>query len=400
MLGLLLAFVLPCLFVTAAWIAARSDSRGAAVCGIAFGGIVVAFPFLSLPLYWTSVAMLLVGLVLGLTRSSAVVFRAATAAILAVVFAVFFVRGLYRLHELQITRRTYPVQSLAGRLAYETKHAETTAGEGRVPTSSEVERNLIRAEEQAPLLSYRQMQLKSLHALTTDEFIMSPGFGVGRMRRVSHVIVGRPENPPIPQPVPTELASSADATASLDPPVELRRNDALRHAVMDAAGDMHRRSVADFLSPERFGYVKSREHVVGFEPHQLASTPQLSADVAGVENEWRIARLELVGLLKHDEPRVYVSPYLPRMDELQDAPSRPLDNFEMRALVVLRNDTDTVVDERPDVLRMLGSLRADKSCLECHLVRRGELLGAFSYELLQKRPAANPRIKTGGVPAT
>jgi hypothetical protein len=47
---------------------------------------------------------------------------------------------------------------------------------------------------------------------------------------------------------------------------------------------------------------------------------------------------------------------------------------------------DFVIDDNDDRIRMVGSLRAGKNCLECHSVRRGELLGAFSYELVPTRP--------------
>jgi len=82
----------------------------------------------------------------------------------------------------------------------------------------------------------------------------------------------------------------------------------------------------------------------------------------------------------------YVSKNLPQMDELRDAQTRPLDDFEQHALDRLRSDEDLVIDDAPNRIRMVGSLRAGKDCLECHSVRRGELLGAFSYELIGGRP--------------
>ena len=95
-------------------------------------------------------------------------------------------------------------------------------------------------------------------------------------------------------------------------------------------------------------------------------------------------RLELVSLLKFDEPRVYVLDHLPRMDQLShnNAPTRPLNSFESEALQKLRADEDIVVSFQETKYRMLGSLRAAKKCLDCHSVQRGDLLGAFSYDLL------------------
>lgn len=44
-----------------------------------------------------------------------------------------------------------------------------------------------------------------------------------------------------------------------------------------------------------------------------------------------------------------------------------------------------MIEESPDRLRMLGSLRTTKQCIECHSVRRGELLGALTYELVPEK---------------
>jgi len=110
--------------------------------------------------------------------------------------------------------------------------------------------------------------------------------------------------------------------------------------------------------------------------------------------DWTVAKLELVSLLKHSEPRVYVSTQLPRMDQLKDAPTRPLDPFESRSLEQLRTAQDLVLEQRASDVRMLGSVRAGKNCLQCHNVTRGDLLGAFSYEL--RRTNAVPEKKTPG----
>jgi hypothetical protein len=95
---------------------------------------------------------------------------------------------------------------------------------------------------------------------------------------------------------------------------------------------------------------------------------------------------EPVSLLKSKTPAVYVSKVLPRMDELKDARTRPLTEFEAAALAKLRAGED--LDSRSSLNRihLLGSVRALKQCLECHNVQRGELLGAFSYELMRVPP--------------
>jgi hypothetical protein len=145
---------------------------------------------------------------------------------------------------------------------------------------------------------------------------------------------------------------------------------------------LHEVSRNDFFDPNGFGGVVEPKRTAGFIEHAMHISPR-----EGLEDRdaWLIDRLELVSLLKFDEPRVYVLDHLPRMDQLSsdDVPTRALDEFEKASLEKLRTDEDLVVREQDGVHRMLGSLRAAKQCLECHSVKRGELLGAFSYVLLR-----------------
>jgi hypothetical protein len=94
-----------------------------------------------------------------------------------------------------------------------------------------------------------------------------------------------------------------------------------------------------------------------------------------------VRTLDLVGLLLHDEPRVYISEELPRMDKLRGAPTRPLDAFERQALRTIEDGDDLVAVRDGPVVRMLGAIRSTKQCLTCHGGERGDLLGAFSYTL-------------------
>jgi hypothetical protein len=68
------------------------------------------------------------------------------------------------------------------------------------------------------------------------------------------------------------------------------------------------------------------------------------------------------------------------MDELRDAPSRKPRAFEASAVTRLRNGEDLVTHQNSSQLFVVGSLRAGEQCLDCHQGRRGDLLGAFSYE--------------------
>jgi hypothetical protein len=132
-----------------------------------------------------------------------------------------------------------------------------------------------------------------------------------------------------------------------------------------------------FLNPTEFGFGKDRTSIFGFRPHQFRHD-------ADAPTRWQVARLELIGLLKYNEPRAYVSEHLPKMDELREATTRTLDNFEQRAISTLASGEDVVVQEVADRMSMLGSIRAAKQCVHCHQVQRGELLGAFSYKLVRR----------------
>jgi hypothetical protein len=133
-------------------------------------------------------------------------------------------------------------------------------------------------------------------------------------------------------------------------------------------------SVLDFANPRGFGYFKDRRHVAGFESHRFSRVPE-------PEPRWAVRRLELVSLLLHDEPVVYISDHLPEMDKMHNTPTRPLDRFERFALDELGWGEDLFIAEAGDRLRMLGAIRAARQCVACHGGGRGDLLGAFSYTL-------------------
>ena len=98
-------------------------------------------------------------------------------------------------------------------------------------------------------------------------------------------------------------------------------------------------------------------------------------------------------MLKHEQPQVYQSKNLPNMQELETVPTRSLDGFESAALNKLRGGEDLIVSTGSHEIRMLGSLRAAKQCMECHQVDRGTLLGAFTYRLFSDAAAVQPKAE-------
>lgn len=293
--------------------------------------------------------------------------------------------------ELARLRAEYPVISVAQRLDYEKLPADRPeagadfAGTALAPA---VLVNLVSQEERQGQVDYRNRIFETLHDETRDRFVGSMGFGNMRMAHMYRFPTVREPPKSIDQPEPNTSPpddATPDAGAAVVANVEPTQSKVPSRSMLEY---LHAGGTLQFVDPDRRGYIESRDHVVGFEPHRFDKLPELDGLSSG---EWRLAKLELVSLLKHPEPRVYVSAHLPRMDELKDAPTRPLKPFEARSLPQLRTARDTVVEDGLNTVRMLGAVRAGKSCLDCHFVKRGELLGAFSYVLRRSTPVPEPK---------
>jgi len=296
---------------------------------------------------------------------SSVITTIAAYAVMAWIFAVPNLRGWEQAKE------KYPLESIEDRLAYETRPGvspKSSAASADPQRLTSMESELDRRNEAGNGM-LRVICLEKMHAGTVRQFIAAPGFGVGRQIRPltpSHMdhFESRDESnrprTPIPQPVPIGWDSDM-SRGELSPADDSNRRT-------------HLASVLDFLNPVDFGYVRDRQHVAGFRPHAFHMEPTATGN-------WHIERLELVGILKHDEPVVYLTRDFPRMEEVRDAPLRKLDLFEVKALSALQSGEDLMVQEESTHLRMFGSIRAVNQCLKCHNVERGELLGAFSYQL-------------------
>jgi hypothetical protein len=209
---------------------------------------------------------------------------------------------------------------------------------------------------------------------------MAEGFGSVRMLSV-----------PAAHFAPDDVAVgpiSLKSRAAEAPATQFDVHDSAAQAVASVTGvpikksleSLHLDGQRDFLDAGQMGYIQDRDHVMGFESHHFTKMP--AASDQSLQTSWRISRLELIGLLKYDEPRAYISENLPRLQDLGEAATRGLNKFETAALKRLRTQEDVVIDEAPNRICMLGSLRASKACIRCHDVQRGELLGALSYELL------------------
>ena len=234
--------------------------------------------------------------------------------------------------------------------------------------------------------TWRHGALRRVHRSTTERFIESSGFGEGRMRYITEarLRIEEPRKIPLQEPYCPEPQNSAelDRLAVVIQPSE--------KVVADSLWGTHSESVLDFVNPEGFGYIKDRDHVAGFQLHHFSGIPSIPTKDA----KWLLVRLELVSLLKHEKPMVYLSEYLPKMDELSETAVREPSLFESDSIHKLYSGEDLIVEAANARISMVGSLRAGKQCLECHQAKRGTLLGAFSYEF--QRAPHKPVVLTDG----
>ncbi len=265
------------------------------------------------------------------------------------------------LAEHQRLQREYPFESLSAR-APEPRTAFRAPPTGHAAIQFD---SFESALDRNPDALARSVYLRQLHDSNVDTFVNNPGFGVFRMvpsRVTGERLKGRSERGESPaqpgSPVPW------DASEPLVP-----APDADRGALRKLHGD----GLLDFVNPDGWGYIKDRDRVAGFLSHRFSKVPE--AEV------WQVQRIELIGLLKHPGPVVYLSEKLPAMSELQNAPTRKLDSFEARALEPIRAGDDLFATRRGEIARFVGAIRSTKQCVECHGGTRGDLLGAFSYTL-------------------
>jgi hypothetical protein len=313
------------------------------------------FLMLALPAVWLQLGILTGGLLIaGAIGYSRQLLVPVSIAAVAIAYGVVGTSALREQRERDELRAQYPFESIESRLPQ------------TIPPSSPGDTERLHRLEDAIEKQgrWRSFSLERLHNSTVDKFVDSSGFGAARMGPFELSEADLKGKPRPETPEQGDYFRPTPKSAEKLP----ARPDTVR------LGKLHEDGFLDFVNPGGFGYVKDRRHVAGFLSHGFSKTP----DPAG---EWKVATLELVGLLQHPEPVVYVSSKLPRMDELKAAPTRPLDAFESTALKALREGADLHVSESPDDPRFLGAIRATKQCLACHGGERGALLGAFTYRL-------------------
>ncbi len=322
----------------------------------------------------------------------------------------FFHRIQDRLNTLYQLRKEHPVASLVSRLDYE-KNSNNNAEQNTFPIEldSKLENRMLahekEEEEEQSSPQSRIRVLEMLHEQAQEEFVTALGFGMVRTFRVrvTKENLKLPENlpeslPSLPANYPKEdflynpLATSGFLLNKNSKPSNSQSSSLI------SLTQIHFNGKDDFLAPKKNGYVKNRDYVVDFQGHHLTRVPAYTLEQRrtgdkknDIDNwviyqNWNIYQLQLVSLLKHQQPVVYSTSVLPNLEDLKDVKTRPLDSFEKRALEKLYREEDVVINSGTNHIQMMGSLRASKDCLRCHSVKRGALLGAFSYRLFRLKP--------------
>ncbi len=321
-------------------------------------------------------------------------------------FALFTSAGKARIAELYQLRAQYPVTSLEERLAFETEglsryrkqvasRSVSVDPDATLPNatsqaskiSSPVEQRLANLEsDPRSENTARGWAFRELHQREREKFEVARGFGMVRMMDLAFELrwIENYEKKEELDVLKSEEEGESESFIEFNGTTIRRADDSSVASVsiptIDRLLGLHTNEAGDFLRPGDFGYVAAKRQAAGFRSHAFHQ-PKPSVTTEDPDVQWSIRRLELVSLLRFETPRVYVTQRLPNLEHLKAVPTRQLNEFEESNLPKLYRDEDVVLQESAGSILMLGSLRANKTCLKCHSVERGELLGAFSYEL-------------------
>ncbi|CAN5578051.1 hypothetical protein BH11PLA2_BH11PLA2_49370 [soil metagenome] len=115
------------------------------------------------------------------------------------------------------------------------------------------------------------------------------------------------------------------------------------------------------------------------------------------ERAWNLTERQLISTEKETGPAAYIL----EQDRLNmhqrmaaknaptgdTTPTRPLTEFEKTAHGQLRDGQQLVVKTTAHDMKLFGAIRAGNTCLSCHKVQEGALLGAFTYTLTPQTEA-------------
>ena len=336
----------------------RSILTTTAVFGMVIGFGLAAVMFLP-PVVLQAALLCAVALIWGASRGRPQLFLVLSCAATLVAFGIpgyFAFRGTRHLQE------AFPYISMDDRLPSKQLQRPAVALPWATAYRLSETETLLEKKDQDWANNYRKSSLRQLHEDTLQVFVNRPGFGVTRMSGLWEAVLQKCQTrePPIPQPGKPSASPWLPESLGKQPPQSKPLDDLL---------SFHRENTVDFVNLAGFGYIKDRQHVAGFQSHQVSQMPVATPP-------WKLQTLDLIGVVFHEKPIAYVSEHLPRMEELRSAPTRDLDDFEAAGLLALQHGDDLFVRERARERRSARRHRAARPCLSCHEAERGDLLGA------------------------
>ncbi len=212
-----------------------------------------------------------------------------------------------------------------------------------------------------PESQFRMRAFADFHRLQARDFVsFETSFGFGRRAEMQRIVV-------------RDHATPAQSDSLI-----------LRESISGAT--LQRKNLEKVTKSKTFQASDSLRSFNTKEFHTLIDEIIVDSHSTASVSEWHQESMELIGLLKHAAPVVYVTPNLPKMDELHKVRTEPLNAFEQRAIEQLKSDAspDVIVQKAPNEIRVVGALRATENCLGCHSVKYGHLLGALTYHFTLK----------------
>jgi hypothetical protein len=334
----------------------KQPTIGAALVCLIFSGLpLLYFGVWMIPLIVQAVLLFLALATANIPDRGPRTFRYASIGLTAVVWLIAYGNGVR--HELQYAewREQYPIESMAERMP-EPKPSDGADDKQLQAIEDELPRQRLFSRD-------RDGSLRAIHEDRVRLFLRAAGFGAARM-------LAADPNPEHFEPILVPVIPQSEVYN----PDLVSLGDAAPADAREAFGQLHMNSLLDFVNADGFGYVKDRTAVAGFRPHGFSRTP------APVERR-SVTRVDLIGLVKHDTPKVYLSESLPRMEYLSAARTREPDPFEAEGLKALRGGEDLFARGSDRDVRMIGAIRSVSQCVECHGGKRGDLLGAFTYRI-------------------
>lgn len=141
--------------------------------------------------------------------------------------------------------------------------------------------------------------------------------------------------------------------------------------------EAHERAMRSFVQSKGFGFQRFgkpgfwNERSIHFEGHL-----------------YRPFRVSLIGLTPEHGDRYFEGYEMPRKADLAAAHSRQLSVEEAAAITQIRTGSTPWIklpsassDDVAEAIHVIAPVNARSSCLECHQVKEGTLLGGFVYEM-------------------